>query len=74
MELNLSLPKKMRCVDITEPGTADTLVIGQRPIPTLGDDEVLIKVAAAGVNRLPGEHVEKLIAALAAEYGSQCWR
>jgi len=51
MELNLSLPKKMRCVDITEPGTADTLVVGQRPIPTLGDDEVLIKVAAAGVNR-----------------------
>ena len=29
--------------------------------------------AAAGINRLPGEHVEKLIAALAAEYGSQSW-
>lgn len=29
--------------------------------------------AAAGINRLPGEQVEKLIAALAAEYGSQSW-
>ena len=29
--------------------------------------------AAAGINRLPDEHVEKLIAALAAEYGSQSW-
>jgi hypothetical protein len=29
--------------------------------------------AAAGINRLPGEQVEKLIAAMTAEYGSQSW-
>ena len=29
--------------------------------------------AAAGINRLPDEQVERLIAALAAEYGSQSW-
>ncbi|MEH6467391.1 MAG: NAD(P)H-quinone oxidoreductase [Porticoccus sp.] len=50
-ELTMSLPKQMRCIDITEPGSADNLIIAHRPRPEPGDGEVLIKVAAAGVNR-----------------------
>ncbi|MEH6469257.1 MAG: NAD(P)H-quinone oxidoreductase [Porticoccus sp.] len=50
-ELTTSPPKQMRCIDITEPGSADNLVVAHRPRPEPGDGEVLIKVAAAGVNR-----------------------
>lgn len=41
----------MQAIEIREPGGPDVLHAAQRPIPTPGDDEVLIKVAAAGVNR-----------------------
>lgn len=50
-EKTMSLPKQMRCIDITEHGSTDNLVVVHRPLPELGDSEVLIKVAAAGVNR-----------------------
>jgi len=41
----------MRCVEIVEPGGPEVLVVTERDRPTAGPDEVLIKVAAAGVNR-----------------------
>jgi len=44
-------PEKMRCIEITKPGPAGILELTQRPAPTPGKGEVLIKVAAAGINR-----------------------
>jgi putative PIG3 family NAD(P)H quinone oxidoreductase len=45
------LPKEMTVVEITEPGGPGVLVPGRRPLPVPGPGEVLIEVAAAGVNR-----------------------
>lgn len=41
----------MRVVEIAEPGGAEVLRIAERPVPTPGPNEVLIEIAAAGVNR-----------------------
>ena len=41
----------MRCIDITQPGGIEMLKLAQRPLPTLKAGEVLLQVAAAGVNR-----------------------
>ena len=41
----------MRVVAISRPGGPETLVVEQRPRPTPGPGEVLLRVAAAGVNR-----------------------
>ena len=41
----------MRVVAISRPGGPDVLVVEQRPRPVAGRGEVLIRVAAAGVNR-----------------------
>jgi len=41
----------MIAIEIREPGEPDVLVPVERPMPVLNDGEVLIKVAAAGVNR-----------------------
>ena len=41
----------MRVIEITQPGPPDVLKLGERPEPTLAAGEVLIDVAAAGVNR-----------------------
>jgi putative PIG3 family NAD(P)H quinone oxidoreductase len=41
----------MRVVEIAKPGPPDVLRIAERPTPTPGAGEVLIKVVAAGVNR-----------------------
>jgi putative PIG3 family NAD(P)H quinone oxidoreductase len=41
----------MRAVVIREPGGPDVLEIDDRPVPVAGEDEVLIAVAAAGINR-----------------------
>jgi putative PIG3 family NAD(P)H quinone oxidoreductase len=41
----------MTVVEIAEPGGPEQLRAAQRPLPTLREGEVLIKVAAAGVNR-----------------------
>jgi len=38
-------------IGIREPGSPDVLVPMDRPLPTIGAGELLIKVAAAGVNR-----------------------
>jgi putative PIG3 family NAD(P)H quinone oxidoreductase len=45
------LPNQMRAVSISEPGPPDTLKSVLVPTPEPGIDEVLVKVAAAGVNR-----------------------
>jgi NADPH2:quinone reductase len=41
----------MMAIEIREPGDPDVLTPVERPMPVPGPDEVLIKVAAAGVNR-----------------------
>ncbi len=46
-----ALPTQMIAIGIKAAGGPDMLVPGQRPVPTPGNGEVLVKVAAAGVNR-----------------------
>ncbi|MSQ64608.1 MAG: NAD(P)H-quinone oxidoreductase [Betaproteobacteria bacterium] len=41
----------MRCVEISKPGGPEVLVAAERPAPSPKGDEILVKVAAAGVNR-----------------------
>jgi putative PIG3 family NAD(P)H quinone oxidoreductase len=41
----------MRAIEIAGPGGPDMLRIAERPVPKPGSGEVLIRVAAAGVNR-----------------------
>jgi NADPH2:quinone reductase len=41
----------MQAIEITQPGDAGVLQLTERPIPVPGPGEVLIKVAAAGINR-----------------------
>jgi putative PIG3 family NAD(P)H quinone oxidoreductase len=43
--------KMMTAIEIREPGEPDVLVPVERPMPVPAADEVLIRVAAAGVNR-----------------------
>ncbi len=45
------LPATMTAIEIREPGDPEVLVPTRRPVPQPGKGEVLIKVAAAGVNR-----------------------
>ncbi len=47
----MALPSSMTVIAIKAPGGPDMLVPEQRPVPTPGDGEILVKVAAAGVNR-----------------------
>lgn len=49
--MNDSIPKTMTAIEIRTPGGPEALVPTERPVPEPGDGEVLIKVAAAGVNR-----------------------
>ncbi len=46
-----SLPDRMIAIDPTEAGGPEVLVPVERPVPVPRADEVLIRVAAAGVNR-----------------------
>ena len=46
-----NLPDTMTAIEITKPGEPDVLKPGMRPVPKPGQGEVLIEVAAAGVNR-----------------------
>jgi putative PIG3 family NAD(P)H quinone oxidoreductase len=46
-----ALPNSMTAIGIREPGGPDVLVPTTRPVPEPATGEVLIKVAAAGVNR-----------------------
>lgn len=51
IEAGVSVPTTMRAIEITEPGGPEVLRPCERPVPVLAEGEVLIKVAAAGVNR-----------------------
>jgi NADPH:quinone reductase len=44
-------PSMMTAIDPAVPGGPEVLVPVERPVPTPGDGDVLIRVAAAGVNR-----------------------
>src|ERR1051325_848839 len=46
-----TLPSEITAIGIREPGGPDVLVAQTRPLPSPGAGEVLVKVAAAGVNR-----------------------
>ncbi|WP_282606671.1 NAD(P)H-quinone oxidoreductase [Pelagibius sp. Alg239-R121] len=46
-----SLPSTMTAIEISEPGGPEVLVPCERPVPSPGPGEVLIEVAAAGINR-----------------------
>lgn len=46
-----TIPDVMRVVEIAEPGGPEVLRLAERPVPQPGKGEVLVKVAAAGVNR-----------------------
>jgi len=46
----MSLPETMTCIEITEPGGPEVLRLASRPVPEPGPGQVLVKVAAAGVN------------------------
>ena len=46
-----ALPARMTAIAISTPGAPEVLVPEERPVPAPGPDEVLVKVAAAGVNR-----------------------
>ncbi len=41
----------MNVVEVAHPGGADALRLAQRPLPSVGAGEVLIRIAAAGLNR-----------------------
>jgi len=45
------IPKEMRAVEIAKPGGPEVLKSVMRPVPAPKANEILIKVAAAGVNR-----------------------
>src|SRR5712664_3470440 len=47
----MKIPNTMRAIEITQPGGPEVLKIGTRPVPQPKAGEVLIRVAAAGVNR-----------------------
>jgi putative PIG3 family NAD(P)H quinone oxidoreductase len=46
-----ALPKDMNCIVLDGFGGPDVLKPGRRPVPSIGAEDVLIKVAAAGINR-----------------------
>src|SRR3546814_17169809 len=45
------MPTEMTAIGMAAPGGPEVLVPQRRPVPAPGPDEVLIKVAAAGINR-----------------------
>ena len=47
----MTIPKHMQAIEISAPGGPDMLRLAERRVPQPGPDEVLVRVAAAGVNR-----------------------
>ena len=47
----MTLPASMKAIAIREPGGPEVLTLVDRPLPQLSEGEILVKVAAAGVNR-----------------------
>src|SRR5688572_12923206 len=46
----MTLPQNMKAVEISAPGKPDVLKLAERPMPQPQKNEVLVEVAAAGVN------------------------
>lgn len=46
-----SLPDRMQIIEINQPGGPEQLVLSQRPVPRPAPGYLLVRVAAAGVNR-----------------------
>lgn len=53
-----SLPQTMKAISIREPGGPDVLELVDIPLPVLKDQEVLLKVAAAAINR--GDIIQRM--------------
>jgi NADPH2:quinone reductase len=51
MSANTQLPNSMKVIEIIQPGEPDVLLPAERPLPELAQGEILVKVAAAVVNR-----------------------
>ena len=51
MGAGVTIPETMRAIDPDGPGGPEVLRVVERPVPAPKADEVLIRVAAAGVNR-----------------------
>lgn len=47
----MTIPETMRAIAIEQPGGPEVLVEVTEPVPAIGDDDVLVRVATAGVNR-----------------------
>jgi hypothetical protein len=50
-EMMTNIPETMTAIDIVAPGGPEVLRTMTRPVPVPGASEVLIRVAAAGINR-----------------------
>src|SRR5450631_3717958 len=48
--MSQQLPQQMQAVEMSAPGGPEVLRLTTRPVPAPGTGDVLIKVAAAGVN------------------------
>ncbi|MCW9038914.1 MAG: NAD(P)H-quinone oxidoreductase, partial [Rhodospirillales bacterium] len=46
-----ALPQTMTCIEIATPGEPEALTPTTRPMPQPAEGEVLVRVAAAGINR-----------------------
>lgn len=49
--MTVPLPDEMISIEISQPGGPEVLKPARRPLPSAGAEEVLVRVAAAGVNR-----------------------
>ena len=58
----MTLPSKMRAVEINKPGGPEELVQSERPLQTPKANEIVVKVAAAGVTRPAILHSQGLYA------------
>ena len=47
----MTLPQTMRFIEVAQPGGPDAMVLATGPVPQPREGEVLVRVAAAGVNR-----------------------
>lgn len=47
----MPLPEKMKFVDVSEPGGVGNLMTAEGPLPEMRPGDILIRVAAAGINR-----------------------
>jgi NADPH:quinone reductase len=50
-EIRMTIPETMRSVVARSPGGPEVLQVEQRPTPTPGEGEILVRVHAAGINR-----------------------